>query len=86
MAKPIAAMWEIYAKKCLPPDALPIQISETRLAFISGAATMFMTLINNVSDGDDITGKDEALMNAIHDEIMEIAKVYGVAAASPEKH
>lgn len=86
MPKPIQEMWEIYAAKCLPRDAHPIQIHETRLAFTSGAASMFMTLIKNVSEGDKITGKDEAFMQALHDEIMEMGIAFGVVATPPETH
>ncbi len=69
--KPIEKAWEEYRARVLPPDAPEIQVSETRLAFYSGAGTMFYGLAVGLDEDAEPTENDMAKMNAIDAELKE---------------
>jgi hypothetical protein len=60
----------------LPPDAPEIQRRETRLAFYGGATTIFNVITQGVSEGDEPTAADMAMMAAIQREIDEFSKTF----------
>jgi len=67
----IKTAWESYQAHVVSPNAGATQIVETRSAFYTGAAVLFMTLTTTpvLSEGDEPTEGDLAMMQSIQDEI-----------------
>lgn len=65
----IERAWSHYRKTLLPADASEVQVAETRKAFFSGAAVLFFSLLEALSDGADDTPEDLALMSEINEEL-----------------
>lgn len=54
----IAGNWEDFSGRCIPPDASPNQVRQTRRAFYAGSMTMFGTMTRISDDRPE----DEAMM------------------------
>ena len=71
---PIEKLWQEYKDKVLPANAPPVQISECRNAFFAGAAALFQTVTNNLSEGPDPEESDLAMMDEIFKELESYPK------------
>jgi hypothetical protein len=60
----IAEQWASYRAHCVPPDAGPAQIEQTRLAFYAGALVVYGVV---VAIGDDKVSeaRAEAILEAV---------------------
>ena len=69
--KLIEAGFAVYASCVIPKDAPPVQLSETRLAFMAGAEHVFSSIMNMLDEGAEPTDADLRRMDLIHKEIEE---------------
>lgn len=65
----IADLFKDYQEKVIPQDASPIQVQECRRAFYAGAHGLFYSVLNLVSDSEEVTQEDEILMEEIEREL-----------------
>jgi hypothetical protein len=65
----IERAWDRYRKMVVPADAGPVQVAETRQAFMAGAAILFTAIMQGVSEGDEVQESDERLMADIQAEV-----------------
>lgn len=65
----IADLFEDYRKKVIPQDASPIQIQECKRAFYAGAHGLFYSIINLMSDEEELTQEDELVMESVAKEL-----------------
>lgn len=72
--KVIEAAWLDYRAKVVPPGASPVQVSETRKAFYSGAGTLIESLMKVLGPGGDATESDLLIMNGIQEELDEFIR------------
>lgn len=61
--------WLSFAEQVLPVHASAMQRQETRRAFYAGANSLLSVLLTNVSDSDEETPEDAALLPGIQAEI-----------------
>jgi hypothetical protein len=64
--------WQVFAKACVPPDAGPQQVADTRAAFIAGAlvALGFVHNVANVVEDDKEAANH---LTRMHQEILALA-------------
>jgi hypothetical protein len=73
--------WNGY-RKCLPVNAGPLQIAETKLAFYAGATALLGIMNNEVAlMPDDVAC---TVMKGINDETVEFALEYATTGEVPE--
>lgn len=51
--KKLADLWNDYATKVLPANAIPVQVIQLRRAFYAGAYATLTELVNQVGDEED---------------------------------
>lgn len=68
-AKPIERAFASYRRMVMSAGAGPVQVKETRQAFFAGAAVLMQAVMQNLSDGQDVTADDMAMMAAIQAEL-----------------
>ena len=66
--------WLSYAEEVIPANAPEVQRSELRRAFYAGARVLFDGVVNGVSEGEEPTLADLALMDAIKAELGQFLK------------
>lgn len=67
----VAAMYEVYRRNVMPPDAPAIQVLECKRAFFAGARSLLDLLMAAADAGDEITARDEEIMAAIDAELAD---------------
>lgn len=65
----LADLWQSYAARVVPHEAGAAQRRETRRAFYGGVAALIGALFSMLSDGDEITSDDLAVMTGLQDEL-----------------
>lgn len=65
----VTLAWLQYEHRVLAPGAPPVQRIETRRAFYAGAHALLGALLTNVSDEEEMTITDEALIPSLQDDI-----------------
>ena len=65
---PIGAAWLAYRRLCVHENASETQVAETETAFYAGALILYETIINNLTEGDEVEDADMAMMENIHAE------------------
>lgn len=65
----IAKEWEIYRKKVVPANCSTVQLVETRQAFYAGAAVLFALLVTGISNDEEPTAADMAVVEELAKEI-----------------
>ena len=66
--RPIHALWLAFRARCVPKGAPEVQLESMRDSFYAGAYALFGAMNQEVSEGDDITARDIAFMEAVeHD-------------------
>jgi hypothetical protein len=68
--------WQSYLKMVLSVDAPEIQISECRLAFFAGAATLFYAIMKSLDPGSEPTEDDLVKLDNISNELDKFAKTF----------
>lgn len=63
--------WVEYAERVIPKNAPTVQIVECRRAFFAGAVAFHSAMLNGLSQGDDITSADEAMMLELDAELRQ---------------
>ena len=61
--------WKRFVSRCQLEDAPRIQQTEMRRAFYGGAGALLLTMMQNVSDSDDMQPQDEDLMRDVAGEL-----------------
>lgn len=70
----IERSWQQYRTRCVPADAGPTQLEESRQAFFAGAAILFTALQMGMSDGPEVQPADERLMADLQAELDEFGQ------------
>jgi len=65
----IADGWDSYRSEVVPPDALPVQVQETRRAFYAGARHLLSGILLMADARQD----EEQFMEAIEGELQDFA-------------
>lgn len=65
----IEAGWQAMRLLVVPPTASPVQLSEMRKAFFTGAQHMLVSILGFLDDDDEPTAADMARMDAVADEL-----------------
>lgn len=60
---------ESYLREVVGPLAPPVQIEETRRAFMAGAGALFAIVIGGLSVTEGVTGADNELMHSVYAEL-----------------
>lgn len=90
--KLIERAWKGFRRDCVPKNASPRQVKETRLAFYCGASVLFATMTSQHFFDDDGTGEidpsddDLAKMQAIQDEIDTFGVELDMAVLGVRRH
>ncbi|MFN3261233.1 MAG: hypothetical protein ACE37J_11815 [Pikeienuella sp.] len=79
--RPINDAWEKFRLMVIPDKASAVQIAEMQKAFYAGAAIHRSLLINGVSDEDEPTEADMALMERIDAELRESGLSFDIEMA-----
>lgn len=61
--------WRIYETLVMPANAGDVQRKETRRAFYAGGQAMLHAIMQNVSEGEEITAADIQLLHELNAEI-----------------
>jgi hypothetical protein len=78
MTRRLGEMWDQFLRQVLiPAGAGEVQIEETRRAFYQGAGALFFILNGDMSEGGEVTQRDLALVQDVHDEIEEFTRELG---------
>lgn len=72
----LAAAWRDFSQKVIGDEsrAPAQQVLAMRTAFYAGAYQMYRTLVENVTDGDEVQEEDMLMMEHLHDEIRDFAE------------
>lgn len=73
--------WAEYEKRCVNPQAGPVQRDETWKAFWCGGLSVLTLMMRGVSDSDEMTESDEALMLGLQKEFDEFSATLLARAA-----
>lgn len=71
----MSEQWEDYSKRVLRSDAGFAQRMETRRAFYAGAAAIQSVVMKSLSPGAETTDEDLDVMQDLHLELEEFARV-----------
>lgn len=71
----MAEQWNDYARRVLPVNAPAVQKSETRRAFYAGAQAILFKVIDSFAPESEPTEEDEAIMEGVHQELQDFAKL-----------
>ena len=74
--KIIEAGWMGLKIAAINPEAGPIQLKETRMAFFAGAAHLFSSMMVGLDEGDDVTEPDVHQLNMIDAELREFIESF----------
>lgn len=66
---PVAVGWTVFTEHVLPVHAGDVQRQEMRRAFYAGCLWLFETLTQQVSEGEEATDADLAMMDTIKREL-----------------
>lgn len=66
--------WNSYVAQCIPPDAPPVQIDETRKAFYGGALSLLAEMLGGLSEGPDAEEADVSLVEDLQAELDEFGE------------
>lgn len=71
----MAEQWDQFARKVLPIDAPQDQRREMRRAFYAGAQAILFRVIQAFAPETEPTDADLQLMQDVHDELQDFAKL-----------
>lgn len=63
--------WQLYEREVVPAKAGEGQRQDTRRAFYAGAISLLDIYTHDVSDGEELTESDEAVMRDLGREVQE---------------
>lgn len=70
----IAEQWDQFVREVIPKDAPAHQKQEMRRAFYAGGVAIFFLMLNGVSDADESTPDDLAMMRGLDKELQDFAE------------
>ena len=71
----MAEQWDQFSRSVLPRDAPQVQRTEMRRAFYAGAQSILFRVIQALTPESEPTDKDVDLLQDVHDELKEFAKL-----------
>ena len=78
--------WDSYRSTVLPADVGEVQLTETRQAFLAGAALLFETLMRVMDADEEPTEADMQIMADIQAEIDEFGQTLDLRYLGKTKH
>ena len=66
--KTLDKLWNDYATRVFPPNASPVQTSETKKAFYAGAYSILTAMVDQVGDEEDATEEDMDMVGGFFNE------------------
>lgn len=72
--KVVETAWLDYRTKIIPPNAPPIQVSESKKAFYAGAGTLLDSIMNILGPGQEPTESDLLIMDGIAEELRQYVR------------
>lgn len=73
---PLEDAWRSFRLTVIPPTASAVQVSEMRKAFFAGAAILQSIITRGMSEDEEPTEEDLALMETIHDELVAFGRQF----------
>lgn len=71
----MAEQWDQFSRSVLPPDAPQDQRREMRRAFYAGAQGVLFRVIEKFAPESEPTEEDLQIMQDVHEELQEFAKL-----------
>lgn len=71
----MAEQWDQFSRRVLPVDASAVQKQEMRRAFYAGAQSILFRVIQALAPETEPTTEDIQVMEDVHQELQEFAKL-----------
>ena len=72
MPRPIVHAWRSFLEKRVSPNASKTQADDLKISFFAGAACVYLTLMEGLSEDDVPTEGDMELMEDIHRDLASV--------------
>lgn len=71
----MAEQWDQFARSVLPANCGPVQKKEMRRAFYAGAQSILFRVLESFAPEGEPTEEDLQIMQGVHEELQEFAKL-----------